>query len=77
MVNISFLTKFMDNVSYGGSYANAYAMVVEALSETPVSTEMTNVNDVVGLLLIYIIDIGAAIIIAVAIVSLLVLRKRP
>lgn len=67
----------MGNVSYGSSYANSYAMVVEALNETPVSTEMTNVTDVVGSLLMYIIDIGATIIIAVAIVSLWALRKRP
>jgi hypothetical protein len=68
---------FMGDDSYGSSYANTYATVVDAPNVSPTPTQTANVNDVVGPLSMYIIGIGVAIIIAVAIVGLLVLRKHP
>jgi outer membrane protein assembly factor BamB len=68
---------FMGDDSYGSSYANTYVNVAEASAATPTASSNTGTNDVVGQLSIYIIGVAIAIIIAVAIVGVLILRKHP
>jgi outer membrane protein assembly factor BamB len=66
---------FMGDDSYGSSWAQTYANVVEAAaSPTPTTTTAEGANPPYEL---YTIGTGIAVIIAVAIVGLLILRKRP
>ncbi|XHH07797.1 MAG: PQQ-binding-like beta-propeller repeat protein [Candidatus Bathyarchaeia archaeon] len=65
---------FMGDDSYGGSFATTYVGIVDAqATTTPTSTSVQAAPDSIP----YIIGTGVAIIIALAIVGLLILRKKP
>lgn len=75
--NYKISATFMGDDSYGSSYANTYANVAEAPAATPAASQTSTSNDIVGVLSMYIIGVAIAIIIAVAIVGVLILRKHP
>jgi hypothetical protein len=68
---------FAGDDSYGSSYANTYATVAEAAASTPAASQNNSTNDIVAAFSPYLIGVAIAIIIAVAIVGLLILRKHP
>lgn len=65
---------FMGDGSYGSSFATTYVGITEAQStNVPTTTPVQGTTDSVP----YVIGMGVAIIIAIAIVGLLLLRKKP
>ncbi len=69
---------FMGDDSYGSSWAQTYATVAAAptTDQTGGSTSNVNTNDIIGPLSTYIIAGVVAIIIAIALVGVMLLRKR-
>ncbi len=67
---------FVGDDSYGSSYANTYVTVADAAAPTPTASQNSSTNDIVGALSTYLIGVAIAIIIAVAIVGMLILRKK-
>jgi outer membrane protein assembly factor BamB len=68
---------FMGDDSYGSSFATTYATVSEAPQQSPTPTTSINLESVNNTTITAVIGTGIAIIIAVAIVGLLMLRKKP
>jgi hypothetical protein len=77
--NYKITATFMGDDSYGSSWAQTYATVSAATGNNTnpgSSTSNININDVVGPLSMYIVAGVIAIIIAIAIVGILAVRKR-
>jgi hypothetical protein len=68
---------FMGDDSYSSSFATTYATVSEAPQQTAAPTTTVNFDSVNNTTVTAVIGTGVAVIIAVAIVGLLIIRKKP
>ena len=70
---------FAGDDSYGSSWAETHATVVNApeATSTPTATASSSTLATTTDLMTYIVAVGIAIIIAIAIATVLILRKRP